>query len=113
MEIFFDICCEGYIFQQDGTLCHKSKKTAIFLNNLQIKLLEIWPPLSPDLSPIENVWSKQKNTVSKQIIYTKEDLWEATNAEFNGISNNDIKKLFESMPKRIGAVIAAQGGYTK
>ena len=54
------IGCEGYIFQQHGVPWHKSKNTATFQSNLSIKLLENWPPHPPDLSPIENMWSKLK-----------------------------------------------------
>ena len=47
------------LFQQDGARAHTSKATIAWLD-ADIKYYippEDWPPNSPDLSPIENVWS--------------------------------------------------------
>jgi len=47
------------LFQQDGARSHRSKATIAWLD-ASIKHYippEDWPPNSPDLSPIENVWS--------------------------------------------------------
>jgi len=47
------------MFQQDGARAHTSKATIVWLDT-NIKLYippKDWPPNSPDLSPIENVWS--------------------------------------------------------
>jgi len=49
------------MFQQDGARAHTSKATITWLDaNIRPKHHippEDWPPNSPDLSPIENVWS--------------------------------------------------------
>jgi len=44
------------IFQQDNAPCHTSKGSREYLKNINDKL-KFWPPNSPDLSPIETVWS--------------------------------------------------------
>ncbi|GFW45409.1 transposable element Tcb2 transposase [Trichonephila clavipes] len=44
------------IFQQDNALAHVARIVQRFFVNLQIELLP-WPARSPDLSPIENMWS--------------------------------------------------------
>ena len=45
---------KNLIFQQDTTLYHVSKVTEEVIKNTS--KLKFWPPNSPDLSTIENVW---------------------------------------------------------
>jgi len=47
------------MFQQDGACVHTSKATIAWLDaNIKHYIPpEDWPPNSPDLCPIENVWS--------------------------------------------------------
>ena len=42
-------------FQQDNAPAHSSKETKAILN--EMKSLRFWPPNSPEISPIEKVWS--------------------------------------------------------
>ncbi|UYV65747.1 hypothetical protein LAZ67_3005315 [Cordylochernes scorpioides] len=44
------------IFQQDNARPHMARIVLRFFVNRQIELLP-WPARSPDLSPIENMWS--------------------------------------------------------
>jgi len=47
------------MFQQDGARAHTSKATIAWLDTNMKHYIppDDWPPNSPDLSPIENVWS--------------------------------------------------------
>ena len=44
------------VFMQDGAPCHRSKIVTNFLRKNHIKELD-WPSTSPDLKPIENLWT--------------------------------------------------------
>ena len=42
---------------QDGAPCHRSASTVDWLTRRRMKLVPGWPPRSPFLNPIENLWA--------------------------------------------------------
>ncbi|GBL99904.1 hypothetical protein AVEN_19410-1 [Araneus ventricosus] len=42
-------------YQHDNAPIHTSSATKYYLNSKNATVIE-WPPMSPDLNPIENVW---------------------------------------------------------
>ena len=65
------------VFQQDLAPCHMSKVVTNFFKRNKIKVLD-WPGNSPDLNPIENLWSIIKCRLRKMDCTTKTKLIEAT-----------------------------------
>src|SRR5262245_11010370 len=55
---------EGYYFQQDNDPKHTSN-LALDLIRKEAASQISWPPYSPDVSPIENIWAWLKTEVSK------------------------------------------------
>ena len=49
----------------DDPPCHRSKVVQSFLDQQRINVLE-WAGNSPDLNPIENLWSTMKRKVAEQ-----------------------------------------------
>ena len=100
-------------FLQDGAPCHASKKIKTFLEANNIKTID-WPGNSPDLNPIENCWAHMKNMLAKKDIGSVPKLTAAIlEVWLNDLTPEYLKKLSDSMPDRLKAVIASKGDTTK
>ena len=61
------------IFMQDNAPSHKSKLMKEYFDEKQVSVMT-WPPQSPDLNQIENLWSIIKYRLSRKQLSNKEDL---------------------------------------
>ena len=104
----------GYIFQQDNDPKHTSRIASEFLAKKKIKKLP-WPPSSPDMSIIEHVWDQIDRRVRARdhLPTNKDQLWEALQEEWMNFPMENLRTLYESMPRRIEALIKAKGQATK
>ncbi|GFX61010.1 transposable element Tcb1 transposase [Trichonephila clavipes] len=67
-----------------------------------------WPARSPDLSPIKSTWSmidQRLNQITPPVA-TPDQLWQRVAADCCAVSQNPIQSLFESMQRRVVAVIS-------
>lgn len=58
--------CKAEYFVQDGAPCHTSKQVKEWLENCALDYIKDWPASSPDLNPVENLWSVMKNEIKKE-----------------------------------------------
>jgi transposase len=103
---------EELIYQQDNDPKHTAKITKAFFKNNNITTLE-WPPGSPDLNPIENVWNLLKIKIHKRKPKNKEELIDIVTEEWLRFDRKVLKSLVNSMPKRVQQVIDNNGDITK
>jgi len=97
---------------QDNDPKHKSNLVRTWLFNNGISLLD-FPPYSPDLNPIENLWNDLARRVEARPASTVEELQDAIAEEWERTSPAYLRKLARSMPQRCQAVIDAHGDHTK
>ncbi|GFV09039.1 transposable element Tc1 transposase [Trichonephila clavipes] len=104
----------GAIFQQDNTRPHVAKTVPDFSSAQHIQLLP-WPAYSPDMSSIKYVWDLVGRRFARDSrpAVSKDELLLCIKAIWNFLPLADIQNLFDSMPRRITALIAARIGYTK
>ena len=97
----------GITLLDDNAPVHRSYSVKRWLSENMIDTVE-WPPYSPDLNIIENVWGKmKKNMICSQI--NKENLHEIVMDAWNKIDDSFIKKLYEGFEKRLRLCIRAKG----
>lgn len=105
------------VFMQDNAPSHAAKKTIEYLqqSGFHGPRLMKWPACSPDINPIENMWSVLKRRVYQggRQFSTKSELWDAVVNAAESITPDEILSLTNSMDNRVRQVIAAGGGYIK
>jgi hypothetical protein len=104
-------------FQQDNDPSHGIADSIIRFRNRQFRahtsLLKHWPPNSPDLNIIENVWSYVSSKVKARGCHNVAEFSQAVTQEMANVPQAFIDKLFASMPNRIKEVIKGKGARTK
>jgi transposase len=104
------------IFIQDNTPVHRTHIIRDLLRELGLETME-WPPYSPDLNPIENIWAIMKTIITNDypelqnapdndqtlctLIQAAKEAWESIEARI-------LKNLSNTMPNRVRAVIEAE-----
>jgi transposase len=101
------------IFQHDNAPSHKAGLTRNWLSDHGFEVLK-WPSYSPDLNPIENLWSHLKRVLGTYDQHPRGilELWDRVQAKWE-IEPQVCQDLIESMPRRIAAVIKDKGGVPK
>ena len=98
------------IFQHDNDPKHTAKVVVEWLKKQKF-LTMIWPPQSPDLNPIENLWALLKRRLGDFETAPKgmNELFERVGKVWYEITMEECQKVIDSMPKRCQAVIKAKG----
>src|SRR5882672_6692292 len=107
---YYDLDTINVIFQHDNDPKHIAKVVKEWLLKQNFKTLN-WPAQSPDLNPIEHLWSIVKRRLNEYESPPKgmNQLWERVEEIWNKISIETCQSLIESMPRRINAVLEAKG----
>ncbi len=105
-----------WVLQQDNDPAHGAAADIIKTWNkgytATCQLLANWPPNSPDLNPIENVWGWVDRTVQAQGCSTFAQFQAAVLDAIKSVPAGMLASLYTSMPKRISKVIERGGDKT-
>ena len=110
------------ILMLDHVKTHKIKEIRNWCREHEYELMK-WPSYSPDLNLIEMIWKKIKNMIYKAhpelrisslgAHSLKEEIEKAVFEAWLALDPDWCENLMESMPRRVEAVLKANGGYIK
>lgn len=93
---------------QDNDPKHKSRVVKQFLDKEVPEVID-WPSNSPDVNPIENLWSIIKRRVEKRKPTDLKELDQFLYEEWNKVDMPIINNLIKSMKSRCLALIDSKG----
>lgn len=120
---YIDLCLKGIviehirshpriIFQQDGARVHTCNETTNYLASNGIKrgrLMEPWPPRSPTLNPIENLWGVLSRRVSRHAAQDQAELIAAITTEWANLTDDEVNAFVASFTSAAQRTVANNG----
>lgn len=85
----------GDIVVMDNLSVHKNAAARAVIEAAGAQIWDL-PPYSPDLNPIEKMWSKIKAILRKAKARTPEDLYQAIGHAMDKVTHKDIVNWFDS-----------------
>ena len=102
------------IFQQDNARPHTARVTRDFLAANNVNVLP-WPSRFPDLNHIEHLWDELDRRLRQRQRQpqTLQALAACLQEEWQRIPQAFIRRLIQSMTRRVRTVIHARGGHNR
>jgi transposase len=103
---------EQWWFVHDNSKPFTSQEVQRWLHNHGVSILD-FPPRSPDLNPIENIWPRVNKLIDQLHPTTKDAVADAFINSWPKLALDTFTNFAQSMPARIAAVIEANGNAIK
>ena len=108
-------CISEWFMQQDNDPCHNEASQIVqdwnVANRSNVQVLLDWPPSSPDLSIIENVWALVQRQVNSLGCKAFGEFKEVVMESFAGLPSEIVANLYNN--RGMEAVLESEGSYTK
>lgn len=117
-RLFSSAHISHWILQQDNDPTHKkASQVAVALWNTNnpratVQVLPNWPPNSPDMSPIENLWAWAQAKVDSAGCQNFQEFKACVLKTLQEVPPSYLKGLFKSMKERVKECLEANGGKT-
>ncbi len=102
----------GFRYLQDNDPSHTAKSNLTHLERCVPEALRL-PAQSPDLNPIEHLWSALDARIARHHVTTKQQLERVVRLEWRSISTDECNRLIDGLRSTMEAVIAAHGGHVR
>lgn len=100
----------SWTFQLDNARCHTTAEVKALLKEHSPKVMEFWPPNSPDLSWIENVWGWMQREIVKLPQARDLETFKAQLQQvWDSLSVDMLERCVKGMPQRVQECLAAAG----
>ena len=99
------------ILQQDNAPVHTAKLVKDWLDQQAFTVLD-WPPQSPDMNPIEHCWDAFGRRLAQRHYNSKAELLVSLREEWETLPTDYLRRLVESMSRRVHALLKTKGGLT-
>ena len=106
---------ETIYFVHDNCSIHTSHAVKNWIGQLDNFVVLDWPSNSPDLNPIENVWSRMGVIWDNTTVRNRQNITNKSLAKWEELRENpdSYRNSCLSMPRRLTAVLDAGGAVTK
>ena len=90
---------DNFVWMHDNAPPHMALRTKAYLERKGIATME-WPPMSPDLNPIKNIWSLLQKEVykEKKVYKNTTELWNAIITAWHALLLETFQNLYDSIP---------------
>lgn len=100
------------ILQDDNAAPHRAAEVQRLKHQLGLRTLR-WPSRSPDMNPIEHVWSYMKRQIRQHPPGNVRQLRQMMTDAWRRLPQELLRRLILSMPRRVTSLLLARGGYTR